>query len=557
MGGMNLVKRIKQVDKRWWWVLGGLSLFYWILHLPQLTFLPIFADEAIYIRWAQLILDDPGRYLFFPLNDGKTPLFIWSLVPWLQAGFDPLWMARFWSLVGGYVQMGLLGILARTLGLRRGAVALSMLLGAVLPFWYFNSRLALMDVWLSVWLSLSLWATLKLVLRKSGYMSVEQEVVDAQFNRPKCLLINSWQVFIADRSAWKWIFILAISLGAAIWTKLPAVLWLSVLPIWAFYPKNVDRVSRLVFIWQIAVGLALGLGLFVLLAFVPSFPQLFSRGGDFLFSFPDLIAQPIGSSLRRLLSFPVNIAIYATPLVLITPLIGLMFKDHRRLQIMLLFTILAFLVPMMVLGRVVFSRYLLPAAIPLTLSAGVLIASLLALYDQSQTLVKKGLVALGLGLYLSNVLSGSTAMIVGSLVDLNLLPLNASDRSQYLQEWSAGFGTKQVTEALLEQSKDKRIVVASEGYFGSLPDGLLVYLYRQPVDNIFVDGIGQPVRDIPDDFWQKVDQLGGYDQAWLVVNSHRNFIDFAPEQLLAEYCRPLGGVCLQVIRINDSRAEAP
>ena len=553
---MNLVKRIKKTDKKWWWILGGLSLLYWLLHLPQLTFLPIFADEAIYIRWAQLILDDPGRYLFFSLNDGKTPLFIWSLVPWLQAGLDPLWMARFWSLVGGFVQMGLLGMLARTLGLRRGAVGWTMLLGAVLPFWYFNSRLALMDIWLTVWLSLSLWATLKLVLRKSGHLSTELKVVGDRFDRLKNLLINSWRLLIADRRAWKWVVLLGISIGAAVWTKLPAILWLPALFVWVFYPKDIDRASRLVIGQQIAVGLTLGMGLFALLALAPSFPQLFSRGGDFLFSFPDLIAQPVGSSLRRMFSFPVSIAIYATPLILITPLISLMFKDHRRLQVMLFLSTLVFLLPMMILGRVVFSRYLLPAAIPLTLSAGVLIASLLAIYDQSQTLVKKGLVALGLGLYLSNVLSGSAAMILGSLVDLSLLPLNASDRLQYIQEWSAGFGTKQVAEALLNQSKDQRIVVASEGYFGSLPDGLLVYLYRQPVDNIFVDGIGQPVRGISDDFWQKVDHLGGYDQAWLVVNSHRNFIDFAPEQLIAEYCRPLEGPCLQVIRINDSQVKA-
>jgi len=550
MGGMNFVKRIKQVDKSWWWILGGLSVFYWILHLPQLTLLPIFADEAIYIRWAQLILDDPGRYVFFPLNDGKTPLFIWGLVPWLQMGLDPLWMGRFWSLVGGFVQMGLLGLLARTLGLRRGAVVLTMVLGAVLPFWYFNSRLALMDVWLSVGLSLSLWATLKLVLRKKSVKLRDQEVVDSRFDSLKKTLAQSWQIFKADRKTWRWMVLLGISIGAAIWTKLPAVLWLPVLPIWAFFPKNIDRSTRLTLILQIAVGIVLGLGLFALLALVPSFPQLFSRGGDFLFSLPDLFAQPVGSSIRRLFSFPVNLAIYATPLILITPLIGLMFKGQRRLQFLLLVSTFIFLLPMMILGRVVFSRYLLPAAIPLTLSAGALIASLLAVYDRSETLIKKGLVALGMGLYLSNILSGSTAMIVGSLINLELLPLNASDRSQYLQEWSAGFGTKQVAEALLEQSQDKRIVVASEGYFGSLPDGLLVYLHRQAVDNIFVDGIGQPVRDIPQDFKDKVANLGGFDEAWLVVNSHRNFIDFSPDQLIAEYCRPLGGPCLQVININ-------
>jgi hypothetical protein len=76
---------------KWYLLVVGLYL---LTHLPFLTSIPVFADESIYIRWAQLIIDDPGRYAFFAMNDGKTPLFIWSLVPFLKVFSDPLVAGR-------------------------------------------------------------------------------------------------------------------------------------------------------------------------------------------------------------------------------------------------------------------------------------------------------------------------------------------------------------------------------------------------------------------------------------------------------------------------------
>jgi hypothetical protein len=66
---------------KWWLVVGsGIALLYLFTHLWKLTILPVFADESIYIRWAQLIIDDWKQYLFFPLNDGKTPLQMWLMI---------------------------------------------------------------------------------------------------------------------------------------------------------------------------------------------------------------------------------------------------------------------------------------------------------------------------------------------------------------------------------------------------------------------------------------------------------------------------------------------
>ena len=73
-----------------------------------------------------------------------------------------------------------------------------------------------------------------------------------------------------------------------------------------------------------------------------------------------------------------------------------------------------------------------------------------------------------------------------------------------------------------------------------------MYLHRQNVQNIMVEGIGQPVISISGEFIEKAE---GYDRVWLVVNSHRQEMNLEQQPkavLLAEYPRPAGGPSLQV-----------
>ena len=67
-----------------------LSLF---LRVYDLTYLPIFGDEAIYIRWAQVMRAEI-TLRFIPLTDGKQPLFMWSVIPFLKIITDPLVAGR-------------------------------------------------------------------------------------------------------------------------------------------------------------------------------------------------------------------------------------------------------------------------------------------------------------------------------------------------------------------------------------------------------------------------------------------------------------------------------
>jgi len=65
------------------------------------------------------------------------------------------------------------------------------------------------------------------------------------------------------------------------------------------------------------------------------------------------------------------------------------------------------------------------------------------------------------------------------LFNIEAAPLPRSERSGYLEEWTAGYGIKEASLFLRNKEKaepEKKIVVGTEGYFGTLPDGLQMYL---------------------------------------------------------------------------------
>ena len=131
-----------------------------------------------------------------------------------------------------------------------------------------------------------------------------------------------------------------------------------------------------------------------------------------------------------------------------------------------------------------------------------------------------------------------------------LMPLLAADREQLVDEWSAGYGIAEAVEVIAAQAEKTAPLVLTEGYFGTLPDGLQVYFFNHDlVNRVRIEGIGQPIYYLE----KASDWLPLYDQALLVVNSHRFFIDpvEAGLTLMAEYARPdPGAPRLQVWRIK-------
>jgi len=146
---------------------------------------------------------------------------------------------------------------------------------------------------------------------------------------------------------------------------------------------------------------------------------------------------------------------------------------------------------------------------------------------------------------------GCLRFILFSFFSPSMTPFVLDDRVQYLTEWSSGHGIAEVRDLLFERSRQGlRTTVVTEGSFGTLPDGLLLYFDRKPeIANLRIEGLAQyPVKFLPD--WVRTE--AETTETWLVVNSHRLELD--PEtsglELIARYPRPYGAPDLQVYRIQ-------
>ena len=125
--------------------LAALVLLYLLLRLINLTLLPVFADEAIYIYWSQLTLSDWQQFLFYPLNDGKTPLFIWLMMPAIKLFANPLFAGRFVNVLFGLGQLYFTAKIVTLFTPRKRYQLLAAVAVIFCPGLILNNRLALMD----------------------------------------------------------------------------------------------------------------------------------------------------------------------------------------------------------------------------------------------------------------------------------------------------------------------------------------------------------------------------------------------------------------------------
>lgn len=500
----------------WAWVVIG----YLLLRLPFLTHLPVFADEAIYIRWAQLIQDDLPRYAFFSMADGKPPLFMWLLATVLKFFPDPLFAGRFLSVGLGLIQVFILRDLARMM-IHPRRVIWTTVLALILPFWFFYERMALMDILLTLLLCIAWWSSLRLSL------AIKEK-------QPPLL----------------WAVVLAISFGLSLMTKTPALFMIPVIGLSALYPwvivptKRIDwvKIARTV-MWLGAAGFAGGC-LFLTLRLSPLFGALFARSTDFTFSFKEILNGEwhyvlFTSPLRNL----TWLVAYMTPGILLLIVVALFTTRARRVLLYLLACAVLFALPLTLFGRVLYPRYFLPSAIFLTVAGGVAIRQL--------SLVRWGRWAAGC--LLISMMLHSGYFIITNWTDLGTIPFVTIDRLQYLTEWSAGFGNLEVRDYVTARRNllppgNSKVIVLTEGSFGTLPDGLLMYFHSPALTNrIEVHGIGVKVQNIPAEYAN----MASSNEVYYMVNSHR-FGIVHPDTLekVLDVKRPDNGPSLMLYRVK-------
>ncbi len=512
--------------------LAFLGCLFLCLRLIKLTSLPIFADEAIYLRWSQLIISDWQRYLFFPLNDGKTPLQMWLMIPFLKLLIDPLWAGRFLSVLFGLGQVLLMWPLMGLFTQKRKVKFLAVLLTIFLPGLILTNRLAIIDTQLTFFLSATFYF---------AYLSLQQIL-----NKK----ITNYKIYFFSILKNKNFYLAILSFSLALLTKFSALLFIGSLAslIFYFWPKvENEKTSKKVVFWVkkiILISLPLafivigGLSALLLLKISPAFPQLFSRGGDFLYSLKEFGQQPLIIMQKNFQLLLEVFSTYLTSILFFSSLfLALYFWGKDKRPAILISTALLFALPIIGLGKIIYPRYFLPAlpffVLSFTLS--------LSYFQSSKEKIIKSLL-----LILFFIFGGSFTLTNIFLPEKMLLP--AIDQQQYLSDWSSGYGITETIDYLQKLPKTEQTLVLTEGYFGTLPDALLTYLFKEDVSHLRIEGIGQPVNDLSK---AKKEWLDQYPHILLVVNSHRFFMDLPKTQLLKEFPRPIAGApSLQIWQIK-------
>jgi hypothetical protein len=473
---------------------------YFATRLYKLTLIPVFVDEAIYIRWAQIMKNEP-TLRFLPLQDGKQPLFMWIEMPMFKLFSDPLVAGRFVSVLAGFGTLIGLSALTFTITRSRRASILAALFYTLVPYTLFFDRMALVDSLVSMF---GVWSLLL-----------------------GSLLVRHLRLDLA--------MLLGFSLGFALLTKSPGFYFLGLQPLLIFLspqvsssrleevPRRVGGVLlRLIPLWL--VTLIIAFGMYNILRLGPSFNLVGARNSDYVFSFAEVLTHPLNPLKGNMeKTFSWIVALLTGPLALLT--LGGLFSRRFRLPIIILF-VWSF-IPLIFqasIAKVYTTRYLLFAIPPLLACAAIFT-------DQVLSKLKKG-AGIAFLVFLTVLI---LVKIYPLYVDPHQAAIPRDMQYGYFEEWTAGYGQKEVAQYLSQLPADQKVLVVTEGFFGTLPDGLQIYTQHLP--NITVIGSAWPVGEIPPQLVS-----GSIDHTpFLVVNKSR--LELAPAQLerlqlIASYDKP-------------------
>ena len=431
-----------------------LALAYFILRLVFLTRLPIFTDEAIYIRWAQIALHD-SSWRFISLTDGKQPMYVWVAMVFLKFIHDPLIAGRLVSVMTGFLTM--LGIFFLTLELfkNRTTAFLTAALYIFYPFAQVLDRMALYD---SMVATFYVWAL---------YFSV--------------LLVRKIRLDIA--------YTLGFIIGGGVLTKSSNFFSIYLLPflliLFDFKQKKLKLQLFRVIVLAVVSALV-GYGFYQVLRLSPLYDMIATKNATFVYPFSQWIGHPflyVFSNLNGLSSWLIQ---YLTPSYLILILLAILFinKFFREKVLLLLYFALPFLA-LALFGRLIYPRFIfLMSLMLLPLAAW----SLNYIFEEITKIFSKNiLVAQIIQIILLLMVIGYPLFVSLSFaVD----PVNAqiadADSKQYVSSWAAGWGVSQSVSFFKQQAAEQKIYIATEGTFGLLPESLEMYLVDNP--NIKIQG---------------------------------------------------------------------
>ncbi|MBI2442682.1 MAG: glycosyltransferase family 39 protein [Candidatus Levybacteria bacterium] len=415
-----------------------ISAVYFAFRLFNLTKLPIFNDEAIYLDWAWRETNEPGM-LFYSLYDAKQPLLMWFFGIAMHLLPDPFFAGRLVSVLLGWV--GMFGVfrLGKTYFNQKIGIFASLLY-IVIPIFSFYDRQALMEaaiaaigVW-TLWFALKFW--------KYGYTK------DAVFA--------------------------GILLGIGFFIKSSALVFLAAFFLISFWLWLRKRSFRLRSLFYSTFSF---LCMITLLLLQPKFWETLSSNNRYGHSISELLHFPIGTWASNFLGNSEIFLLFVTPVVVIFAGVGVyaIIKTRKRASLSLLTWVIGGIVLQTLLVKGTSQRYLV-AYLPLVCLLAAM--GFMAIEHRFQK-------ALG---FLALVVLFAIPIVL-TLIQLVSPPLyfslfdpfsKYSEGYSYVRGLTSGYGVDEAVAYIEKLGGDKKIFVGQDMYSGTPESAIKIHFQRHP-----------------------------------------------------------------------------
>ena len=482
----------------------GLFLF---IRLINLTIIPIFVDEAIYLRWAQIAKND-ASWRFISLTDGKQPLFVWLTMVMMKFIQDPLVAGRVVSVLTGLVSMVGIWFLSFVLFENRRLAFFAAFLYLTSPFCLLYDRMALMDAMVGTF---SIFSLVGLVL-----------------------LVKTFKLDVA--------LILGWILGGGILTKTSGFfnIYLVPLSLLLFDWRDKKRLFNLLrWLGLSFLAVLISQIFYSILRLSPWFHMIAQKDTTFVYPIREWLSHPFlffWGNLKGQLDWLVN---YLTLPIVILVILSLIFIWQKTQEKLLLFSwFFAPFVALALFGKVLYPRFILFMSLPLLVLAAWSLEEITKRIRRKWLLFTFYILLFTFSLYIDFRLLSNPKMA--------LIPQN--DRNQYIDSWPAGYGIKEIVAFANEKAKVDKIFIGTEGTFGLMPASLELYLWDN--SNVEIKGFW-PVKEIPLEAMEKSKEKPSY----FVFNETQKVSQEWPLKLVAEYPRPDPHYSMRLYQILKNHSQ--
>lgn len=480
------MKWFPKLNKIEWLILLGITIAFFLLVTANLTRLPIFVDEALYLRWAQIAWHD-ASWRFISLTDGKQPLYVWFVIPFLKLIQDPLYAGRLASGVSGFITILGMGYLGYLLGNKKTGL-LAMIITALSPYLFFYYRFGVME---STLVAGAIWV--------------------CNFS---LLLVRSRRLDVA--------MLLGMITGATILVKSSGMFFLLLIPaayLLDFNPKKLFTQSTLKYFGLVLVAWIIAGVMYNVQRLSPWMHMIGQKNAFFIVPYSEIFNEINRLSNNFLDVWRWQIGYTTIPLLLLSlfGFVRLWKKDWRQA----VFLSAWLFAPM--LGTVLLARLFAPRYV-IFVTPFILYFAVYAL-----SLIK----SLKLTIFTTIlVLLLPVSLITKLIVDPLNYPYVSVDEG-YVNGWSAGNGTKQIADWALSRMSQtgQPMTIFTEGTFGILPHGLELYVDGQ-IQGLTITGL-YPISQIPPS--HALESVKTNPETYLVLNNTQTASELPGLELIAQY----------------------